>query len=158
VINNINQNKNLGDLSYEYCFNPELRTLNKNGTENIRLRKKENEVLTLLCEKTPAPVSVEEFLQKVWPGCYVTSQSLAQIIRSLRIKLSDENKTLIVNIPKFGYAITEPVSVEEKNIYLKKVEYTLQQEEFNDTENTLRGFTFSNTVKKAFGFIRKLAS
>jgi DNA-binding winged helix-turn-helix (wHTH) protein len=60
----------------------------------------------LLCTKYPSPVSQDEFLSEVWDGSYVTSQSIAQMIRSLRISLKDESKSIIVTIPKLGYQLT----------------------------------------------------
>nr|ELA0086668.1 winged helix-turn-helix domain-containing protein [Klebsiella aerogenes] len=93
----------------DFTFNPFVRTLQQNE-KVIQLRKKQSDVLTLLCKKYPDPVSQDEFLMEVWEGGYVTSQSIAQMIRSLRIILGDESKSTIVTIPKLGYQFTvEPV-------------------------------------------------
>lgn len=89
----------------DYTFIPALRTLQRDDT-TLQLRKKQTDVLALLCEKYPSPVSQDEFLSEVWDGCYVTSQSIAQMIRSLRISLKDESKKIIVTIPKLGYQLT----------------------------------------------------
>ncbi|WP_256122469.1 winged helix-turn-helix domain-containing protein [Enterobacter pasteurii] len=89
----------------DYTFNPALRTLQREDTI-LQLRKKQSDVLALLCAKYPSPVSQDEFLSEVWDGSYVTSQSIAQMIRSLRISLKDESKNIIVTIPKLGYQLT----------------------------------------------------
>ncbi len=89
----------------DYTFNPALRTLQRDDT-TLQLRKKQSDVLALLCAKYPSPVSQDEFLSEVWDGSYVTSQSIAQMIRSLRISLKDESKNIIVTIPKLGYQLT----------------------------------------------------
>lgn len=89
----------------DYTFNPALRTLQRDDTI-LQLRKKQSDVLALLCTKYPSPVSQDEFLSEVWDGSYVTSQSIAQMIRSLRISLKDESKSIIVTIPKLGYQLT----------------------------------------------------
>lgn len=95
-----------GIISFlDYNFIPALRTLQRDDTI-LQLRKKQSDVLTLLCEKYPFPVSQDEFLSKVWDGRYVTPQSVAQVIRSLRISLKDEFKNIIVTIPKLGYQLT----------------------------------------------------
>lgn len=92
-----------------FAFNPALRTLQQNECVQ-QLRKKQSDVLALLCAKFPAPVSHEDFLKEVWDGGYVTSQSIAQMIRSLRLCLKDESKKIIVTIPKLGYQLAvEPV-------------------------------------------------
>jgi DNA-binding winged helix-turn-helix (wHTH) protein len=46
------------------------------------------------------------FLLKYGGGGYVTSQSIAQIICSLRVSLGDDAKSIIVTIPKLGYKLT----------------------------------------------------
>lgn len=92
----------------DFVFNPTSRTLQQNNIV-LQLRKKESDVLALLCTKYPEPVSHTEFLTEVWGGSYVTPQSIAQIIRSLRVSLGDNTKSIIVTIPKLGYKlIAEP--------------------------------------------------
>lgn len=88
-----------------FTFNPESRTLQQDDTV-LQLRKKQSDVLALLCSKYPEPVSQTEFLAEVWGGGYVTSQSIAQVIRSLRLILGDDAKRIIVTIPKLGYKLT----------------------------------------------------
>ncbi len=95
-----------GKISFlNYTFNPALRTLQRDDVIQ-QLRKKQSDVLALLCAKYPSPVSQDEFLTEVWDRSYVTSQSIAQMIRSLRIILNDESKNIIVTIPKLGYQLT----------------------------------------------------
>ncbi|WP_042959322.1 winged helix-turn-helix domain-containing protein [Erwinia tasmaniensis] len=89
----------------DFIFNPKTRTLQKNDIK-VQLRKKQADVLNLLCTKYPEPVSREDFLAGVWNGGYVTTQSIAQVIRSLRLDLDDTNKKIIVTIPKLGYRFT----------------------------------------------------
>lgn len=101
----------------DFIFNPKTRTLQKSDSR-IQLRKKQADVLNLLCAKYPEPVSREDFLTGVWNGGYVTTQSIAQVIRSLRLNLDDNNKKIIVTIPKLGYRFTvqplykEPVTTD----------------------------------------------
>lgn len=89
----------------DFTFNPKTRTLQKSDSR-IQLRKKQADVLNLLCAKYPEPVSREDFLTGAWDGGYVTTQSIAQVIRSLRLNLEDNNKKIIVTIPKLGYRFT----------------------------------------------------
>lgn len=105
-----------------FIFNPKTRTLQKNDIK-IQLRKKQADVLNLLCTKYPEPVSREDFLAGAWNGGYVTTQSIAQVIRTLRLNLDDTNKKIIVTIPKLGYRFTvrplyeEPTSDDKENKY-----------------------------------------
>lgn len=46
-------------------------------------------------------------------GGYVTSQSIAQVICSLRVSLGDDTKSIIVTIPKLGYQLTAEPCWEE---------------------------------------------
>ncbi|WP_264627343.1 winged helix-turn-helix domain-containing protein, partial [Candidatus Symbiopectobacterium sp. NZEC135] len=85
-----------------FIFSPKLRTLSC-GDTLYQLRKKESDVLALLCERYPHPVSQDDFLSCVWEGGYVTPQSIAQVIRALRRNLQDKDKQIIVTIPKLGY-------------------------------------------------------
>ncbi|CCG87056.1 transcriptional regulator [Erwinia piriflorinigrans] len=89
----------------DFTFNPKTRSLQKSDSR-IQLRKKQADVLNLLCAKYPEPVSREDFLAGAWDGGYVTTQSIAQVIRSLRLNLDDSNKKIIVTIPKLGYRFT----------------------------------------------------
>jgi len=95
-----------------FTFNRKLRTLQR-ADEVIQLRKKEADVLALLCDKFPNPVSQNDFLSEVWGGSYVTSQSIAQVIRSLRLILCDDKKNIILTIPKLGYKLAvTPTTIE----------------------------------------------
>lgn len=105
---------NAGEIYFlNFTFNPISRTLQRDDTV-LQLRKKQSEVLALLCEKYPEPVSQSEFLAEVWGGVYVTSQSIAQMIRSLRVSLGDDTKSIIVTIPKLGYKLTVEPCWEER--------------------------------------------
>lgn len=104
---------NAGKIYFlNFTFNPKSRTLQQDDTV-LQLRKKQSDVLALLCAKYPEPVSQAEFLAEVWGGGYVTSQSIAQMIRSLRVSLGDDAKSIIVTIPKLGYQLSAEPCWEE---------------------------------------------
>lgn len=95
-----------------FIFSPKLRILSC-GDTLYQLRKKESDVLALLCERYPHPVSQDDFLSCVWEGGYVTPQSIAQVIRALRRNLQDKDKQIIVTIPKLGYRFGVTPSFDE---------------------------------------------
>lgn len=104
---------NAGKIYFlNFTFNPKARTLQHDDTV-LQLTKKQSDVLALLCAKYPEPVSQTEFLNEVWRGGYVTSQSIAQTIRSLRVSLGDDTKSIIITIPKLGYQLTAEPCREE---------------------------------------------
>lgn len=104
---------NAGKIYFlNFTFNPKFRTL-QHGDKVLQLRRKQSDVLALLCEKYPEPVSHAEFLAQVWEGAYVTSQSIAQMIRSLRVSLEDDTKNIIVTISTLGYQLTAEPCWEE---------------------------------------------
>lgn len=127
----------------DFTFNPRTRTLEKKGNI-IQLRKKQADVLSLLCSKYPEPVTQQDFLAGAWEGGYVTSQSIAQVIRSLRINLDDTNKSIIITIPKLGYLLAARPSYKAPvadNYPNKSVfEHNIAVDEIND-ERLSTGFS-----------------
>jgi DNA-binding winged helix-turn-helix (wHTH) protein len=99
----------------DFIFNPQYRTLQLNDSV-VQLRKKQSDVLKLLCDKYPEPVSQDEFLVSVWGNGYVTPQSIAQIICSLRASLGDDTKSIIATIPKLGYQLMVKPCWEEPEV------------------------------------------
>lgn len=70
------------------------------------LTKKESDVLFLLCMRAPDTVTHDELREYAWKGTYASSLSIAQIIRKLRVKLDDNNKSIIISHPKLGYRLS----------------------------------------------------
>ncbi|WP_249215702.1 winged helix-turn-helix domain-containing protein [Citrobacter sp. JGM124] len=152
-----------------FTFNHKLRILQQ-AEQVIQLRKKEADVLALLCEKHPNPVSQNDFLINVWGGGYVTSQSIAQVIRSLRLSLGDEKKSTISTIPKLGYKLTTaPVyedvqSVKFQHDDMIKVRHVHDDFSYADQKSVINTVPASTSIsivpymqmKKNFFSIRKL--
>lgn len=125
-----------GRVSFlHFTFNRKLRTLQR-SEETIQLRKKEADVLALLCDKFPNPVSQNDFLAEVWGGSYVTSQSIAQVIRSLRLILCDEKKNIILTIPKLGYKLAATPSYAEPVVTRHRYDEVM---DMNHNQNGSRG-------------------
>lgn len=126
---------NAGKIYFlNFTFNPNSRTLQQDDTI-VQLRKKQSDVLALLCRKYPEPVSQAEFLAEVWGGGYVTSQSIAQMIRSLRVSLGDETKSIIVTIPKLGYQLTARPSCEEPEAEPHEPGFASSFPEYREADN-----------------------
>jgi TolB-like protein len=75
------------------------------------LRPKAHALLTHLAQNIGRVVPKAELMDAVWPGIYVTEDSLTQSIREIRKVLGDEKQELIRSISRRGYmlaALTEP--------------------------------------------------
>lgn len=134
-----------------FTFNRKLRIL-QHAEKVTQLRKKEADVLALLCDKYPNPVSQDDFLMKVWGGGYVTSQSIAQVIRSLRLSLGDDKKSTISTIPKLGYKLTITPIYEDvlptKFQYGEVAKASHERDDFSYTEQQfpINGISSSSSI------------
>ncbi|MCE3116622.1 winged helix-turn-helix domain-containing protein [Enterobacter sp. ASE] len=77
----------------------------------IVLRAKEKELLDALISATPEYVTREELCNRVWKGRYVSDFTINQTVNSLRKKLGDAEKTIILTVPRKGYAIGKQVEI-----------------------------------------------
>ncbi|TQV87013.1 winged helix-turn-helix domain-containing protein [Aliikangiella coralliicola] len=73
-------------------------------------RKKTAGVLLAFLEQPNTPIASHHFLEKVWSGRIVSENVLKGSIYELRKLLKDEQKSMIVTIPKYGYLLTAQVS------------------------------------------------
>lgn len=62
-------------------------------------------MIEVLLQSSPDYVSREELGEKIWDGRFVTDFTINQTINSLRKKLGDSNKSIIMTVPRQGYAI-----------------------------------------------------
>jgi TolB-like protein len=77
------------------------------------LRPKAHALLTHLAQNIGRVVPKSELMDSVWPGIYVTEDSLTQSIREIRKVLGDDKQELIRTISRRGYmlaVIAEPVA------------------------------------------------
>jgi pimeloyl-ACP methyl ester carboxylesterase/DNA-binding winged helix-turn-helix (wHTH) protein len=84
------------------------------GSEEVQLRPKSYDVLRYLTEHAGRLVSKEELIQAIWPGIFVTDDSLVQCIRDIREALSDDAQRIIKTVPRRGYLFAAEVS--EKHV------------------------------------------
>jgi pimeloyl-ACP methyl ester carboxylesterase/DNA-binding winged helix-turn-helix (wHTH) protein len=80
------------------------------GQEEIRLRPRSFDVLRYLAEHAGRVVPKEELIQAVWPGVFVTDDSLVQCIRDVRKALSDTPHHIIRTVPRRGYLFAAEVT------------------------------------------------
>lgn len=88
------------------------RSFSYHGVE-IRLTKRNFDVLRLLVEKHGFTVDKTEFFEKVWADTFVEDGNLAVSITALRKVFESRSKSFIETIPRRGYKFTADV----KKIY-----------------------------------------
>ena len=78
----------------------------------VPLEAKPSELLLELLLRPGEAVLKEELLDAVWPGVTVADASLSVAVSKLRKALGDETGTIIRTIPRIGYMLAAPISVE----------------------------------------------
>src|SRR6202022_4559164 len=77
--------------------------------EQIKLRPKVYETLRYLVEHAGRLIGKQELMQAVWPGAFVTDDSLVQCTLELRRALDDRSQQLLKTVPRRGYLFTAEV-------------------------------------------------
>ncbi len=94
----------------ELLVDPAMDKVSRNG-RTVSLRPQVMELLVFLAAKGGLVVSVEELLNRLWPGKVVTDGTLYNCIGELRHAISDLDDTqpYIETIPKKGYRLSVAV-------------------------------------------------
>lgn len=94
----------------EWCVRPAAGQISRAG-ETVRLEARTMRLLVCLAERAGELVSVDELLDRVWPGVTVAPDSVYQAVASLRRILGDDSKqpTYIATVPRLGYQMVAPV-------------------------------------------------
>lgn len=97
----------------EWSIHPSEGTVSSDG-QCLRLEPRVMDVLVQLAAYPGTVVSKEEILAAVWGGAFVEEGALSQAVHSLRKALGDDARQprYIQTIPKRGYRLIAPVSVE----------------------------------------------
>src|SRR5262245_2196701 len=80
------------------------------GSEELQLRPKAFDVLRYLAEHAGRLVSKEELIQAIWPGIFVTDDSLVQCVREIREALGDDPQRIIKTVHRRGYFFAADIS------------------------------------------------
>jgi adenylate cyclase len=81
--------------------------LSADGTE-CALRSKSFALLRLFVENAGRLIDRDEIMQAVWPGVFVTDDSIAQCISEIRRVLDDHQQRLLRTLPRRGYLFAAP--------------------------------------------------
>src|SRR5712691_584856 len=77
----------------------------RSGEDDIEIRPKTFEVLKLLVENAGRLVSKDEIVAAVWPGVFVTDDSVVQCVKELRRALGADGERLVRTVPRRGYRL-----------------------------------------------------
>jgi DNA-binding winged helix-turn-helix (wHTH) protein len=82
------------------------------GGERVALTPKALQLLTLLMEKRPRPLSHAELKDALWPDTHVGYTSLAGVVAEVRKAIGDESGPgrLIRTVARYGYAFSGEVA------------------------------------------------
>ncbi|MGR5142337.1 winged helix-turn-helix domain-containing protein [Photobacterium sp. DNB23_23_1] len=95
----------IAQISDNFFFDSQKKTL-FTILGNVSLNRAEKEVLSQLIDQSPNMVSKEELLSVGWARKEVAETSLFQTIRTLRIKLKEEEVGQFIKlVPRLGYQI-----------------------------------------------------
>ena len=117
----------------DWCVNPAPSEISR-GDETLRLETRTMGVLLCLAERAGEVVSIDDLLNRVWPGVIVTQDSVYQAVATLRRQLGDDPKhpTYIANVPRSGYRMVAKVArLTEGSVPLSR-----SDREFPSTEAT----------------------
>lgn len=84
--------------------------LRRSSGEEVALRPKAADVLRYLAENAGQLVSREALLEAVWPGVFVTDDSITQCVAEIRRALGSEGAGLLRTVPKRGYFLAAEVT------------------------------------------------
>jgi DNA-binding winged helix-turn-helix (wHTH) protein len=90
-----------------FVLDPDSRQLLRSG-ELVHVPPKAFELLELLAERRPRPVSSTEIRAHLWPGQQVTRANLAKLVVQLRVALGDDARAprYLRTVRGFGFALS----------------------------------------------------
>jgi DNA-binding winged helix-turn-helix (wHTH) protein len=94
----------------DFLFDREARELRRGG-EAVPLSPKAFQLLGLLLDSRPNPLSQQRLRDALWPEAHVGYTSLAQVVAELRKSLGDSARTprFLRTVSRFGYAFSGEV-------------------------------------------------
>jgi DNA-binding winged helix-turn-helix (wHTH) protein len=95
-----------------YMFDSHRRSLTR-GASPVALTPKAFALLDALIGAAPNPLSKDDIYALLWPGVFVETGNLHNLISELRGALGDEQHEVIRTVHRIGYAFAAPFEREE---------------------------------------------
>ena len=88
----------------------EARTLSRNGRD-VHLLPKPFELLRILIDARPRPISKSELIERVWPGRFMSDASLTRAVNQVRAAVGDMTRDggIIRTVHGYGYAFAADI-------------------------------------------------
>jgi len=83
----------------------DMSITNTNDNAQSQLRVKEAELLKYLCQRYPNVALRTDIAENVWANTYASEFTINQTVNSLRSKLFNQGKAVIITVPKRGYKL-----------------------------------------------------
>lgn len=99
-------------LQFGDCtFDPDARKVECSGND-VHLSAKAFQLLGILLDARPNPISKETLFEKLWPDTFVSEANLASLIKEIRSALRDDARDprFIRTAHRFGYAFIAPAT------------------------------------------------
>jgi DNA-binding winged helix-turn-helix (wHTH) protein len=98
----------------DWVFDGPARRLTRGG-QVVAITPKAFDLLAALLEARPRALSKAELGERLWPGTFVSSASLAQLVTEVRKALGDPARTprYVRTVQRFGYAFCGEAFAEE---------------------------------------------
>src|SRR5438128_1803633 len=95
----------------DFDFDRSRRELSR-GSESVHLSPKAFQLLSILIEETPRPVSKSDLQERLWPDTFVSEGNLAGLVTELRSALGDDAREtrFIRTLYGFGYSFAAPIA------------------------------------------------
>ena len=100
-------------LAGSWLFSPSHQRITTPDGQTIALRKKNAEVLLALVKCHNQTVTTEQLYQQVWGSKVVSEGVIKRSICDLRNVFTDDDKSLIVTVPKLGYRLSMNVEISQ---------------------------------------------
>jgi DNA-binding winged helix-turn-helix (wHTH) protein len=96
----------------DWVFDPDTREVVRNGGA-VPLSPKAFSLLELLIRRRPKAVSKAEIHEHLWPGTFVSTANLANLVMELRAALGDDARRprIFRTVARFGYAFSAEAAV-----------------------------------------------
>ncbi|MBE1274314.1 winged helix-turn-helix domain-containing protein [Enterovibrio baiacu] len=131
----------LGKFRWErntHALVPLSDSANSDGTSSgiKRLTRKQQDLLCCLTDAYPNAASKQDIVMNVWGNEFISAESLPQLINRTRAALNDKNKSIIVNIPGVGYALTASKAENLRSISSSETAEAIEVEKTEEDVNT----------------------
>jgi DNA-binding winged helix-turn-helix (wHTH) protein len=93
----------------DFAFDSQRHVLLRQGTA-VALTPKAFALLEALLIAAPDPLSKEQIYEKLWPGVYVETGNLHNLISEIRTALGDDDHAMIITVHRVGYAFAAPLA------------------------------------------------